>query len=387
MNGKTPSQATPPTASTRKQLAILCDYREEKWVSMDLAAEMLRREIESMKDSAWDCETLRPPYVAASPLIRLALGARRHSHLERATNRLWHYPRYLRQHQNYTLFHVCDHSYAHLLHSLPVGRAGAFCHDIDTYRCLLEPQQAPRSYLFRQMTKSIVSGLQKAAVVFHPTMETREELLRYKLVPAERLVLAPNGVAEEFTPGASDPTASIRARSSSPYLLNVGTCIPRKRIDSLLDIFAATRAAWPDLRLVQIGGTWTPSQEEQIDRLGIRREVRQLRNLERAELATFYREAAIVVQPTEAEGFGLPIVEALACGAVVIASDIPVLREVGGNAVIYRAVGQTDAWRQAILAARDGQHPDWNTRKQQAERFTWHAQAKIILDTYDQLLS
>ena len=61
-------------------------------------------------------------------------------------------------------------------------------------------------------------------------------------------------------------------------------------------------------------------------------------------LAAVYRRAALVLQPSEAEGFGLPVAEALACGTPVLASDLAVLREVGGEAAVYRAVGDVPAW-------------------------------------------
>ena len=78
--------------------------------------------------------------------------------------------------------------------------------------------------------------------------------------------------------------------------------------------------------------------------------------LEPAVLAALYRRAALVLMPSEAEGFGLPLVEAMACATPVIASDIPVLREVGAEAAVYCAVADVPAWSAARRrdAARDG---------------------------------
>ncbi len=74
---------------------------------------------------------------------------------------------------------------------------------------------------------------------------------------------------------------------------------------------------------------------------------------DRATLAAVYRRAALAFQPSDAEGFGLPVAEALACGTPVLASDIPVLREVGGAAASYAPVGDADAWSEAALALLD----------------------------------
>ncbi len=123
----------------------------------------------------------------------------------------------------------------------------------------------------------------------------------------------------------------------SPFILHVGSCIARKRVDVLLKVFARLRVR--DLRLVQVGGSFSGEQEDLIAQLGIRGRVTQLRNVTREEIAQLYRTAALVLQPSEAEGFGLPVVEALACGAKVLASDIPVLREGGRRSVGVRAGG------------------------------------------------
>src|SRR5207248_5908441 len=122
--------------------------------------------------------------------------------------------------------------------------------------------------------------------------------------------------------------------SGRPYMLHVGSCIPRKRIDVLLDAFRVVREAH-DIALVQVGGEWTGRQREQIEALKLPDAVRQIRNVSRTELARLYRGAQVLVITSEAEGFGLPMAEALACGAAVVASDIAPLREVGGDAARF----------------------------------------------------
>jgi glycosyltransferase involved in cell wall biosynthesis len=136
--------------------------------------------------------------------------------------------------------------------------------------------------------------------------------------------------------------------------------------------------------LVQIGGTFTPNQQEQIRRLAISDAIVQLRGLDRSTIAEHYRRAALVLQPSEAEGFGLPVIEALACGAPVLASDIPALREAGGNAVRFCAVGDLPSWTAAVRAhlADPASAPTPAIRLSQAARFSWHEHARTIFDAY-----
>src|SRR4029450_8172139 len=100
--------------------------------------------------------------------------------------------------------------------------------------------------------------------------------------------------------------------------------------------------------------------------------------VDRATLAAVYRRSALALLPSEREGFGLPVIEALACGTPVVASDIPVLKEVGGPVVSYCAVGDRESWVQTIvrlLIERESDPLAWRHRRDagiaRAEAFSW----------------
>ncbi|HSV13320.1 MAG TPA: glycosyltransferase family 1 protein [Tepidisphaeraceae bacterium] len=371
---------------TKQSLYILCDLLEERWPSMDLAAEQLLAHLDAVARS--DVQRLRPVFRHRATKLAKASGAARN--LDRLVNRLHDYPRMLRKSYGSSrdLFHLVDHSYSQLLHALPPGRVGVFCHDLDTFRSVLEPATERRPVWFRAMTRHILRGFQKAAVVFYSTNAVRGEIERFGLVDPVRLVQARMGVCEEFTAvkPAAEPGVSLLGEWAmrEAFVLHVGSCIPRKRIDVLLDVFAAARGRRRELRLVQAGGEWTAAQREQISRLGIESSVTQVRGLTREQLASLYRSAAVVLQPSEAEGFGLPVAEALACGTAVLASDIPVLREVGGDMAAYAPVGDVAAWSEALLSMLDEpaalERP--NERTAWASRYSWATHARIIGETY-----
>jgi glycosyltransferase involved in cell wall biosynthesis len=166
--------------------------------------------------------------------------------------------------------------------------------------------------------------------------------------------------------------------------LNVGSSLPRKRLDVLLDVFAAVRNLIPQLRLIQVGGPWPSPLADQIVRLGIASAVTQISGLTRQQLAELYRRAAAVLITSDAEGFGLPVIEALACGAAVVASDIPVLREVGGSAVDYCSVADVAAWADTVTRSINESSSIARRRERvaQASLFSWNEHARIIGETY-----
>ena len=178
-----------------------------------------------------------------------------------------------------------------------------------------------------------------------------------------------------------------------PEILHVGSTVPRKRIDVLLKIVSGLRTRYPSLRLIRVGGEFTREQRRTVARLGLERHTTVLPFLERRVLAAVYRRAAVVLQPSDREGFGLPVAEAMACGTPVVASDLEPLREVGGSVASYCPVGDVKAWTDTVSALLDERHADgaaWAARRAaavaDARRFDVIEHARRMLDVYRELL-
>src|SRR5262249_16465317 len=126
-----------------------------------------------------------------------------------------------------------------------------------------------------------------------------------------------------------------------------------------------------------------------IERLQLAAAIRQVRGLDRQALAALYRRAALVLLPSEAEGFGLPMIEGLACGKIVVASDIAVLREVGGEAAVYCPVADVPGWVETMnrLVAHPTSAPPLAVRLERAQTFSWERQARTIFNAYQGLRS
>jgi glycosyltransferase involved in cell wall biosynthesis len=224
-------------------------------------------------------------------------------------------------------------------------------------------------------------------------------LLASGVVEPSRLTVVPYGLHPTCTP-RPDPRAEAVSNQQlgpidpeCPEILHVGSTIARKRIDVLLEVFAALRDRHPSIRLIRVGGAFTRSQLRLVSRLGLGGHVTVLPYLERRVLAAVYRRAAVVLQPSDREGFGLPVAEAMACGTPVVASDLAPLREVGGALASYCPVGDVDSWVSsvgALLDERAGDASGWAARRAaasaDARRFDALTHAQRMLDVYRELL-
>lgn len=393
---------------------------------MDLVAEMLLKHLQIGHADSCEVQRMCPPMrrrftkrksevtsqrsANGERMARAYSQSGRRFNADRFVNRFWDYPRVVRRARNeFDLFHLVDHSYAQLLHQLPPERTVVTCHDTDTFHSLLNPQQEPRSIFFRKMMERTLSGFRKAAFVTCDSVATRDELLTHALVPAERTVIIPNGVHPTCSPGPN-PVADAEAErllgrrqkaegrgqnaeNGGTDILHVGSTIPRKRIDVLLRVFAKVKELFPKARLLRVGGAFTAEQLALVEKLNLRESIVVLPHIDREVLAAVYRRAALVLQPSEREGFGLPVVEAMACGTPVVASDLPVLREVGGDVAVYCAMGNFEVWTETIarlFTERDEQPERWEQRREaglaQAAKFTWAEYARKMVGVYEEVL-
>ncbi len=380
------------------RVAIVSDLREERWHSMDLVAEMLLLNLKAPDLRVVDPTELRPAMVRRFSRLPFASTGLAET-ADRITNRVWDYPRWLvSRRDDFDVFHVVDHSYANLVRVLPANRTIVTCHDLDAFQGVL-PGSHGGTLVSRALAHRLLEGLQAAARIVCVSQAGRDQLVSYDIVNPSRVTVIPNGVHPTCTHRA-DPRADREvaellgpAGSQSIELLHVGSTIARKRIDVLLETVAVLKRLWPTLRLIRVGDTFTPAQSRQVRQLGLDDAVTVLPFVDRRMLAAVYRRAALLLQPSEREGFGLPVAEAMASGTPVVASRIPALVEVGGATATYCPVGDVRAWVAAVselLDERAASAHDWHERCSaslaQARRFSWREHARRMTILYRDLL-
>ena len=217
-------------------------------------------------------------------------------------------------------------------------------------------------------------ALRQAARVFTVSESARAEL-------AGRLGLAPDRVA--VVPEAPDPVFRPRAGGAGDYLLYAAGLSPHKNVETLLAAYAGLADA---PRLVLVGGddpylSSRASVERRIAELGLGGRVELAGYVEDERLAELYSGALAVVCPSLAEGFGLPPVEAAACGAAVVLSDIPAHRESLGDDALYFPPRDAEALRaqlEAVLGDGDLRRRLGERARARVSRLSWDAGAEVL---------
>ncbi len=191
--------------------------------------------------------------------------------------------------------------------------------------------------------------LERAARLVCVSQATADELVRLYPDARARSRVVWNGVGPEFTP-SRDVTRQQAAREryagGRPFLLYLGTLEPRKNVGTLVtacERLWSRRPERPDLVLAGGAGWKLAPLARQIARSAFRGKIHLAGYASRAMALELYRSAEAFVYPSLAEGFGLPVIEAMACGLPVVASDTAALTEVGGSAALYAPASDAEA--------------------------------------------
>jgi glycosyltransferase involved in cell wall biosynthesis len=260
------------------------------------------------------------------------------------------------------LFHGTDFSVPYV----PLRPSVMTLHDLSPW---LDPEWQPDASRVRRRTPRLL-GAGLATMVITPTETVRRAAIeRFGLSP-DRVVAIPLAASELFRPAPL-------SLGDTPYFLFVGTCEPRKNVERLID-------AWREVRktvavdLVLVGRNHTASEE---------RGLRVLEEAPDSDLPGLYSGALACVYPSLYEGFGLPVLEAMQCGALVITSRDPAILEVSGDSALHVDAEDTAALVEAMRAVASNSNGFDELRQRapaRAAQFSWQKTARLTRDVYDE---
>jgi glycosyltransferase involved in cell wall biosynthesis len=233
-------------------------------------------------------------------------------------------------------------------------------------------------------------GLRKARLIVCPSEHARETTAERFRVEPDRISVVHHGIDARFRPLAAEETPdTVRERYHirAPYALYVGKLMLRKNIVRMLEAFDLLRRDAPELTLVLCGRRFWDSRflDEAIARLRLQDRVVELGYVPDADLPPLYAGAEMALYPTLFEGFGFPVLEAMACGTPVVTSNVSCLPEIAGNAALLVNPESVEEIAAAMLRL----HLDPALRATlrakglaRAAMFTWQRAAEQMVEVY-----
>lgn len=309
------------------RVCLLHNYRERAQMSMKLYADRLG---DALSDIGIDVERVQPADIMPQWLQRAPGMAR----LDAYGGRFVKYPLLARRLRG-SVFHIVDHSHAHLVDMLPADRTVVTCHDLillvlgaGKIKADFRPRLAPTLLRFA------VKRLRTAGRVIADSEQTKRDIVELVGVSSERIEVVYPGLNYDYRPveGAREHARRKWALGSVPVLLHVGQTGFYKNLEAVLRVVGELRKRGLPAVLVRAGQPLQPKHVSLAQGLRITDAVHDLGSLTDSELRELYNAADVLLFPSLYEGFGWPPLEAMACGLPVVSTRCGSLDEIVATA-------------------------------------------------------
>jgi glycosyltransferase involved in cell wall biosynthesis len=293
------------------------------------------------------------------------------------------------------VFHIIDHTNGHVAYWLKkLGKPVIItCHDLVQY---VYPEILKNQSRFPAFSMAAWEYSVKGITVVDRTIavstNTAQDITNYLNINPEKITVIPNGVESQFRLLSSEIVINWRQQYTvSPEeicILNVGSTHQRKNIITVLKVVKALAKRGLPVRLWKIGDDFTIEQKQFISDQTLNKHVTFLGKLDREALIRFYNAADVLLAPSLYEGFGLTILEAMACGTPVITSNVSSLPEVAGDGAILVNPTDVEAIVKAIIHLQTDSIDHQNLANKGlniSKKFTWQKTVKNIVEVYQQV--
>lgn len=291
------------------------------------------------------------------------------------------------------LVHLTHRAQATLLLRRPSCPSVVTVHDVIHYQYRNDPSMRTyRNHLVQWMDRISIRALHSADAIIASSEYTKHALVREVGLPEAKVHCIHLGVdAEQFRP-CRIPQGFLERYSLDrgiPYILHISTEEPRKNLPALIRAFALVRTWHPDARLLKVGWPLYPAVRSKVsslvDELNLGDSIILVNEVPDEDLVYFYNLAQVFAFPSHAEGFGLPVLEAMACGTPVMCSDRASLPELVGSAALMVAPDDVPGMAEAICKILEDKAM-WHTLREsgleRAALFSWTQTARDTLDLY-----
>ncbi|MCY3836367.1 MAG: glycosyltransferase family 1 protein [Anaerolineaceae bacterium] len=283
------------------------------------------------------------------------------------------------------LFHAPDFS---LPPTLPGTRRLLMVHDLSF-------EKVPETFtpwLLRYLRQVVPRALHRADHIIANSFSTRNDYVEHFALDERKFTVIHGGISPKFHTQQRVSTKPMDPEPGPPFVLAVGTLQPRKNYPRLIEAVSRLRAKGSELELVIVGGPGWLGEEiyETRERLGMQAAVHLRGYVAEEELPALYRRARIFAYPSLYEGFGFPLLEAMACGTPTLTAAVSSLPEIAQDAAFYidpydveaieeglRRLHEDEALRQELIAKG----------YERVQQFSWQKAAKTLLKVYDRMLN
>lgn len=243
------------------------------------------------------------------------------------------------------------------------------------------------------LRRVVPRSIQQADFIITVSESVKAELIKEFSIDPDRCIVTEIPPSTDFYKKNTNEVHQKYGIPTEKYIYFIGNLEPRKNLSTLLEAYLQLPdAIRKEYSLILAGSKGWKNEAlqqalQQAEVLG--ENVRHIGFVDQADSPALYQKASLFVMPSLYEGFGMPVLEAMLSGCQVIASDIPVLREVGGDIATYADPNDATDFKEKILSQLQGStSPDWQKRaKDNAARFSWEDNASKIYDITERLLT